>query len=86
MCVLQRMRGEFPRTLPLLSLLKAQRGTLRAASARLNEDRGSDGERKRDRGTAEGHPARSVCGGGQLRREIRQQGTGVNHLLPSRKG
>ena len=76
------MRGEFPRTLPLLSLLKAQRGTLRAASARLGEDRGSDGGHERDRGTADGHPARSVCGGWELRREIRQQRTG-DRMLPT---
>ena len=79
------MRGEFPGTPSRLSLVKAQRGTLRAASARLKENRDSDGERKRDRGTAEGHPARSVCGGGQLRREIRQQGAG-DHLLPTGEG
>ena len=55
-----------------LSLVKAQRETLRAASAWLGEDRDSDGEHERYRGAADGHPARSVCGSGELRREIRQ--------------
>ena len=63
----RRMRGEFPGTPPPLSLVKAQRGTLRAASARFDEHRDSDGEHKRDRGTADEHPARSIRGGGQLR-------------------
>ena len=81
MSVLQRMRGEFLRTLPLLSLVKAQRGTLRAASAWFNEYRGSDGERERSREAAGGHPARPVRGSGELRREIRQQRTG-DRMLP----
>ena len=79
------MRGEFPGTPPPLSLVKAQRGTLRAASAWLNEYSDSDGKCERDRGTAGEHPARSIRGGGQLRREIRQQGTG-DRVLPSGKG
>ena len=83
--VLQRIRREFSRTRLHLSLVKAQRETLRAASAWLGEDRDSDGKRKRDRGAADGHPARSICGGGELRREIRQQGAG-DRMLPSGKG
>ena len=83
--VLQRIRREFFRARLLLSLVKAQRETLRAASARLNEYRESDDKHQRDRGTASGHPARSIRGGGQLRREIRQQGDG-DHLLPTGKG
>ena len=72
MCVLQRMRGEFLRTLPLLSLVKAQRGTLRAASARFNELARSDEQRERAREYAGEYPARAVHRGGELRREIRQ--------------